>query len=118
MKEIERGVMNVVTIKKKREKAEGFVGWVSPDGNLKVVELIEKSKNSKYKVICKVCSEDKELFPLGYFISTKQHLLNGCKPCGCSKKPEWKDWQFLILAKRVATTNNFNIVGLAQGFFG
>lgn len=110
--------MNVVSIKKKREKAEDFVGWVSPDGNLKVVELVEKSKHSKYKVVCKICSEDKELFPLGYFISTKQHLLNGSKPCGCSVKPEWSLDQFLILVKRVSTANNFNIIGLAEEFFG
>lgn len=87
---------------KKREAAEDFVGWISPDGNLEVTELIEKSKHSKYKVICKICSQDRELFPLGYFISEKYTLKRGTKPCGCSKNPKHTADQCLILARRAA----------------
>lgn len=87
--------------KKKREPAEDFVGWTSEDGNLEVVELIEKSKHSKYKVICKVCSQDHELFPEGYFISTKKSLKSGHLPCGCSSSYRWSDSSYIVKLNRV-----------------
>lgn len=88
--------------KKKQQKAEDFIGWKSPDGKLEVISIIEKSKHTKFKVTCTECLKDKELFPDGYFVSTKSELDRGQKPCGCSKKPEWFDWQYLILARRAA----------------
>ena len=51
---------------------------------------------------CTECSKDKELFPDGYFVSTKGNLVKGKKPCGRGKNVRWKDWQYLILARRVA----------------
>ena len=92
----------MVKERKKRENPEDFIGWRSPDGKLEVVDIIEKSRHTKYKVTCTECSKDPELFPLGYFVSTKSNLKNGQKPCGCSKKPEWKHWQYLILARRLS----------------
>lgn len=86
-------------MKKKREKPEDFIGWKSPDGKLEVVGIIEKSKHTTFKVTCTECSKDKALFPDGYFVSQKGDLVRGRKPCGCSKKPEWFDWQYLILAR-------------------
>ena len=90
-------------IKKNYQKSEDYVGWKSPDGKLKVVGIVGKQgSNAIFKVTCTECSKDKELFPEGYFISLKGNLVKGQKPCGCSKKPEWKDWQYLILASRAA----------------
>lgn len=104
-----------MTEKKKYEKAEDFIGWKSPDGKLEVIGIIEKSKHTTFKVTCTECSKDKELFPDGYFISTKSNLIKGQKPCGCSKKPEWKDWQFLILARRAAKSC-FIVNGFSEPF--
>ena len=87
--------------KKKRIPAENFVGWISPDGNLEVVELIEKSKHSKYKVVCKICSQDKELFPDGYFISNKKSLEAGHLPCGCSPSHKWSTSSYIVKLNRV-----------------
>lgn len=103
---------------RKIEKSEDFVGWKSEDGKLEVVGIIGKTKNgtSTFKVTCSECSKDPELFPDGYFISTKSNLKNGQKPCGCSKKPEWYDWQFLILAKRVGNKKGFIVHGFAEEF--
>lgn len=91
--------------KKKREKPEDFVGWKSQDGKLEVVGIDEetiKDGSRLFKVVCSECSKDRELFPLGYFVSTKGRLKAGQKPCGCAKNPRWKGWQFLILACRAA----------------
>ena len=89
----------------KLEKAKKFIGWKSEDGKLEVIGLHRESINGKpalFKVTCTECSKDPELFPDECFVSTKGNLINGQKPCGCSKKPEWKYWQFLILARRAA----------------
>ena len=105
--------------KNKREEPKDFVGWKSKDKKLEVVGIYEqvKGKPVKFKVICTECSKDLELFPDGYFVSTKGHLKSGKKPCGCSKKPEWKDWQHLILARRAAK-GHFIVHGFAEHFKG
>lgn len=103
--------------KKVRQKAEDFIGWKSEDGLLEVVDLLEKSKRPKFKVICKICSPDIELYPLGYFICSKDFLKNGGKPCGCSNKPERDAEQYLIIAKRVAE-GRFIVHGFAEEFHG
>ena len=91
-----------MTEKKKYERAEDFIGWKSEDGKLEVTGIAGKQgRNTTFKVKCIECSKDHELFPDGYFISLRQHLVNGAKPCGCSKSPKWVDWQYLILARRI-----------------
>ena len=105
--------------KKKYEKAEDFIGWKSPDGKLEVVGIADetgKKGRKLFKVTCTECSKDKELFPDGYFVSTKHHLIRGSKPCGCSKWPKWKNWQFLILARRAGEKKGFIVHGFAEPF--
>jgi hypothetical protein len=104
--------------KNKLQKAEDFIGWKSPDGKLEVIGIIEKSKHTKFKVTCTECSKDPELFPDGYFISTKSQLDRGQKPCGCSNKPEWFDWQYLVLAYRAGEEKGFVVHGFAEEFKG
>lgn len=104
--------------KKYPEKAEDFVGWKSPDGKLTVISIIQKSRHTTFKVICTECSKDKELFPNEYFISTKSNLKKGRKPCGCSKQPKWKDWQYLILARRVGEKKGFVVHGFVGKYNG
>ncbi len=106
-------------MKKKREKPEDFVGWKSPDGKIEVIGIADETgKNGRklFKVICTECSKDKELFPDGYFISTKGNLVYGQKPCGCSKQPKWFEWQFLILARRAGEKKGFIVHGFAVPF--
>ena len=103
--------------RKAPEKPENFIGWKSPDGKLEVIEIHGKScHNTTFKVICTECSKDKELFPDGYFISTKQYLVNGVKPCGCGRHPRWEDWQFLVLARRAGEKKDFIVHGFAETF--
>ena len=109
--------MEVVENKKKYEKSEAFIGWRSPDGKLEVIGIYGKRGTSTlFKVTCTECSKDPELFPDGCFVSTKWNLVNGQKPCGCSKKPSWKNWQFLILARRVGEKKGFIVHGFAEEF--
>lgn len=113
----------MVTGKKKREKPikpDGFIGWKSSDGKLEVVGIAGKDKwnVTLFKVTCTDCSKDKELFPDGYFVSTKSNLKSGHKPCGCSKMPKWKPWQFLLLASRVGEKRGFIVHGFSEEFHG
>ena len=113
-------IMEVFENKKKQQKAEDFIGWKSPDGKLEVVGIAGKDKweVSLFKVTCIECSKDKELFPSGYFISTKGNLVYGQKPCGCSKQPKWFEWQFLILARRAGEKKGFIVHGFSEEFHG
>ena len=63
-----------VKTKKIRDKSEDFIGWVSPDSQLKVIGLADRvGRNGTkfYKVTCKICSSDTELFPDGFFCCYK-----------------------------------------------
>ena len=100
----------------KRQKPEDFIGCKSEDGKLEVVGVFEhtKGKPAKFKVTCTECSKDKELFPDGYFVSTKGDLIKGNKPCGCSKIPKWKPFQFLILTYRAGEKKDFIVHGFKE----
>lgn len=104
---------------KKRGKSENFIGWRSPDGKLEVVGINQESikgKAATYKVTCIICSKDKELFPLGYFVSPKGSLTKGHKPCGCAFSPKWEPFQYLILARRTGEKKGFIVHGFAEEF--
>ena len=104
-------------LKEKREKPEDFIGWKSPDGKLEVTGIVGKQgRTTIFKATCTECSKDPELFPDGYFISRKWSLVNGQKPCGCSNKPKWFDWQYLILARRAGEKKGFIVHGFAEEF--
>ncbi|UNY40341.1 hypothetical protein KLEP7_gp135 [Pseudaeromonas phage vB_PpeM_ KLEP7] len=101
------------------QKAEDFIGWISDDGNFEVIGIEGKvtGKATRFKFTCKVCSQDKELFPKGYFIAHKGNLLRGQKSCGCGKGIRWNKEQFLILARRKAK-GRFTIHGFSEDFWG
>ena len=103
--------------KAKRQKPEDFIGETFNEGRLEVIGIAGKDNRglTLFKVTCIECSKDKELFPDGYFVSTKWNLKNGKKPCGCSDRPVWEDWQFLILASRVAK-DRFIVHDFAEPF--
>lgn len=103
--------------KAKRQKPEDFIGETFNEGRLEVIGIAGKDNRglTLFKVTCIDCSKDKELFPDGYFVSTKWNLKNGKKPCGCSDRPVWEDWQFLILASRVAK-DRFIVHDFAEPF--
>jgi hypothetical protein len=104
----------------KYEKPESFVGWKSKDGKLEVIGIADQTERSGrklFKVTCTECNKDKELFPDGYFISTKGNLKAEKKPCGCSIKTGWTQQQYLILVNR-AGEGRFIVHGFVGDFAG
>lgn len=105
--------------KKKRAKPEEFIGKTFNSGKLKVTGIVGKrGACTLYSVICEVCSQDPELFPKGYFVSTKSDLVSGQIPCGCSKRVKWDPDQWIIRAKRVGEVKGFIVSGYAEEFKG
>lgn len=104
-------------IKKKREKAEDFIGWKSEDGKLEVMGITgKKGTFTLFKVYCSECSEDTELFPDKYFTCYKSTLVGDYKPCGCGKNTRWEHWQFKLKAKRqLGDSVSFTEVGEYKG---
>lgn len=109
----------MIEVKKKREKAEDFIGWKSKDDLLEVIGLEGRDSKSRaiFKVTCIKCSKDSELFPDGYFVSQKASLIREIQPCGCAKFPKWTKEQFLILSSR-AGDGRFIVHGFAEEFHG
>lgn len=104
---------------KKPENSEGFIGKTFNNGNLEIIGVAERKHNNiMFKVICKICSPDKELFPEDYFTISKTHLLNGKLPCGCSTAPRWDESKWLVRARRAVENKTFIILGLAESFKG
>lgn len=103
---------------KNNTKAEDFIGWMTLDGKLEVVGILGKEGTATvFKVTCKKCTPDLELYPQGYFTSLKRRLISGSIPCGCSMKPDRSPEQFLILARRAAK-DRFIVHGFAEEFHG
>lgn len=105
--------------KNKREKPEDFIGWKSSDGNLEVIGIADDTVDNGrklFKVRCKICSPDLELFPDGYFIARKSHLKEGKKPCGCSGKYEYDEQQWLVRSRRAAKKKGFVVHGIHGDF--
>lgn len=99
------------------ERYDNFIGWKSSDGLLEVIGVHSESKNGKpkmYKVTCTECSKDSELFPEGYFVSTKGNLERNKKPCGCSKLRR-EPYQYLIMANRIGE-GRFIVNGFSEDF--
>lgn len=97
--------------RRSREKHESFIGKTFNGGTLKVTGIIGSNKygNKIYSVTCDICSQDKGLFPEGYFTSTKRQLEQGQIPCGCSKCPHYTKDQFFVLVKREGMLRNFTV---------
>lgn len=112
----EEVVENATKTKKKREKPEDFIGETFNNGKLRVIGIAGKQgREMTFKVTCTECSKDPELFPDGYFVSQKGNLVNGQKPCVCSKY-KWEYWQFLILARRAGDKKGFIVHGFVGKF--
>ncbi|QDB74007.1 hypothetical protein [Aeromonas phage 4L372D] len=77
-----------------------------------------KGKQTTFKVTCTECSKDRELFPDGYFVSTKYHLKEGKKPCGCAKNHRWKSWQYLLRISRNLNGKDVQVCGFTENYKG
>ena len=100
---------------------DNFIGWISDDGLLEVVGIADevgKYGRKLYKVTCKICEQDPELFPEGYFVTYKHSLLDGSKPCGCSKYPKWNEQAYKVKLERFMKGKSFIIHGFIGDFVG
>lgn len=86
------------------------VGW---DGDRSSVPSPRSRFGYKiYTVECSVCSQDKELFGDGRFKSNKGNLVAGSLPCGCGKKHNWSNAQYITRVERQCSKMNYTFVGL------
>ena len=80
--------------------------------NLKVVGVNGlKASDKRFTLVCNICSKDKDLFPLGSIISYKGSLQSGTLPCGCSKKYNWSEEQYMIRIKRECEKRGYKFLG-------
>lgn len=86
-------------------------------GVLKVIGKEVIKRKVVYLCKCSVCSRDKELFPFPFKI-TKASLLKGVSPCGCSKSPKWKKFQYKIRIERLCKDKNYTFLGFNKNYKG
>ena len=98
------------------KKRDMFIGWMTLDGLLTVDSFIGRiGRENYYKVICSICSNDRELFPLGYFQITRSHLLAGNRPCGCSPARRWALDEYIVRINRLPGLT-YSILGPSTPF--
>lgn len=78
----------------------------------------KKGSAKKYVYSCSVCSQDKELFPLGSISGVKSHIMEGKLCCGCSVNPRWTQEQREIQIKRELSKCSGSWVGWSDGYTG
>ncbi|CAH9011814.1 endonuclease [Vibrio phage 5P1c] len=95
----------------KRMGIDEFIGAKLFNGRITVVDSCH-SNTDYYKIHCRVCSIDEELYP--EIIASKSHLLQGKIPCGCSKSPRLDLRQKGILVNRRAISDMYKSSSLIE----
>lgn len=70
-------------------------------------------KNRMYKVLCKVCNSDQELFPKPFRVS-RPSLKKGGLCCGCNRNYRYGSEQLKVLLKRKAETLGMTVQALGD----
>lgn len=88
-------------------------------GNTLIVKSFKtESHQSVYTLECSVCSEDKELFPLGSIVTSGDSIKNKRCVCGCNPKYKFKKFQYLIKVNRRCTDLNYIFRGFSGEYNG
>ena len=86
------------------------VGW---EGDRSLIPSPRSLNGYKlYTVKCHICAKDSEMFGEGIFKSSKGNLNSGSLPCGCGKKHNWSNQQYIVMVKRQCAKKNYTFVGL------
>jgi len=97
-----------------------FVGSTFPTpkgGVLTVVGVSSEKQSGRIAVFickCSICSKDRELFP-DYFKITKDRLIKGVSPCGCSINL-WTEYQNKIRVGRECNKRGYIFHGWVGGY--
>lgn len=71
--------------------------------------FIRTRRDKLYKVECSLCSQDKELFPEPFWMTSSK--FKNRIPCGCSPKPEWSTHQKEVLIRRRCVSLGYSFLG-------
>lgn len=89
------------------------------DNQLTVVGWSGKAlSNKRYLVLCSICKNDPEIFGEGYFKITKNNLIRGRIPCGCSTLSQISEEHARILCTRKAASMGYEFLGFPNGWNG
>lgn len=111
----------MIKLTKTQKEFIGSQFQINNCGTLTVIDIVRDAdgnpekigSNVYFHVMCSICNEDKELFPLP-FKSTKSNLTSGNNICGCGKRFKWSEEQNKIRIKRKCSGYNY----IFHGWFG
>lgn len=84
---------------------------ITPKGG--VLRVISVEKYGVCLCTCSICSEDKELFPEGFFKVSRYRLIKGSIPCGCTRI-KWSESQYKVRVERRCHETGY----ISEGFVG
>jgi len=96
---------------------QAFIGCVFPTpkgGALTVIAVLYKKPKVVYEFSCSICSLDLELWGSTKITSTKDNIIQGSIPCGCTTR-KWNLQQKDTLVKRSCEENNLTFLGYVGG---
>ncbi|CAL9956579.1 hypothetical protein VPHF99_0019 [Vibrio phage F99] len=81
-------------------------------GTLSVISSFHRNKVRHFNLECSVCSQDKELWPVGSIILPKGEINRGTIPCRCHPiRTYWSEEQYKILIKRECGIRDYTFLG-------
>lgn len=92
----------------------------TPKGGVLVVVGIggRRTSHKLYLLKCSLCGKDKELYGQGLFTASKEHLLRGTLPCGCSQRVVHNEDQYKTLVARECIKKCITFHGFYEEFCG
>jgi len=87
-------------------------------GGILKIKYFIKTKYPYHKAVCtcSICSRDTELFPEGSIVSSLGHLKEGKNPCGCGKIGKLKNYQWIVMLKRILKSKNRELIHINKDF--
>lgn len=84
-----------------------------------MIGLSNRKRNGElmYEMECSICSPDKELYPDG-FCMVSRDILKGINPCGCSVRSKLSMEQRFIILNRVCIEHGYELIGFCGDYNG
>lgn len=93
-------------------------------GQIKIIKRFKPARHPRtdrsrrYLAHCSICAKDAELFGNANFVVIKGSLTKDRLPCGCSPRPQWKEWQHRIRIERKCKEKGYLFKGWSGEYKG
>ncbi len=95
-----------------RRGSNCLIGSKFPSKKGSILEVVGRLPDGRYILVCSICSQDIDLYPLGQIAALKGNLIKGGIPCRCSTgNTRLSSSQVKILCERVLQDKGASFIG-------